>query len=140
MIATAHVLQNYATVPESGCWLWLGGWDNDGYGKINKNGKTVAYAHRFFYQIHKGEIPDGKLVLHKCDSPACCNPDHLFLGTHADNALDKCRKGRLRNGRRKDKIPPETVNAIVSSSGTVRGTARLHGVSLPTVRRLRSNG
>jgi len=60
---------------------------------VNRDGKMV-YAHRVAYEQAKGEIPKGQFVLHRCDNPACCNPDHLFLGTHQENMTDKVQKGR----------------------------------------------
>jgi hypothetical protein len=96
--ATDYLLENYAAVPEAGCWLWLGGWNTEGYGKVSKHGKMVVQAHRMFYEIHKGPIPSGMLVCHKCDTPSCVNPEHLFLGNHVENALDMVRKGRGRPG------------------------------------------
>jgi hypothetical protein len=83
----------YIPEPMSGCWLWLGYVNRDGYGTLTHHGR-VYMAHRFSWALHRGEIPSGMLVLHKCDTPACINPDHLFLGTHTDNQADKMRKGR----------------------------------------------
>ncbi len=57
-------------------------------------GQKLLRAHRFSWQIHKGDIPEKLHVLHKCDTPACVNPDHLFLGTNGDNMRDKAKKGR----------------------------------------------
>lgn len=82
--------------PNSGCWLWNGATDNHGYGLLNISGK-VRKAHRVSYEMHCAKIPDGKLVLHKCDVRSCVNPAHFFLGSDADNAADRSRKGR--NGR-----------------------------------------
>lgn len=82
---------------ENGCMLWKGLASKkglSGYGKIRiKGGKQIA-AHRFSYEIHYGKIPNGLHVLHKCDIPRCVAPDHLFLGTVRDNALDKYAKNR----------------------------------------------
>lgn len=80
-------------VPFSGCWLWLGAVTKFGYGKITVDGNHTT-AHRWSWTLRRGPIPDGLHVLHKCDVPACVNPDHLFLGTALDNDQDKRRKGR----------------------------------------------
>lgn len=80
------------------CWLWLGGRNNKGYGFLGVRGRNTL-AHRFSYEIHHGPIPDGLLVCHTCDVPACVRPDHLWLGTVKQNADDMVRKGRGRNYR-----------------------------------------
>jgi len=83
------------------CWLWTGAKRNKGYGAFSytENGKLVQdRAHRYSYRLHKGDIPPGMFVLHKCDTPACVNPDHLFLGTNNDNIKDMLRKGRHISG------------------------------------------
>lgn len=77
----------------SSCWLWEAALDVWGYGMLNVEGKTTK-AHRLSYQIYKGYIPEGLLVCHSCDIPACVNPDHLWLGTSKDNAQDRDTKGR----------------------------------------------
>ena len=82
------------TVVESGCWEWTSSIDSRGYGMIkHKNGKQIK-AHRFSWMLHRGEIPKGIFVLHKCDNRKCVNPDHLFLGTHQDNMDDMVIKHR----------------------------------------------
>jgi len=85
--------------PNSGCWLWSRTVSADGYGNIGATdpvcGRRVnKKAHRVSWELHKGAVPAGLLVLHRCDTPPCCNPDHLWLGTDLDNALDKIAKGR----------------------------------------------
>ena len=75
--------------PYSGCWLWVGVLRGRGYGNYLRR-----YAHRVSWTIHNGEIPDGLLVCHKCDTPACVNPNHLFIGTHSDNLKDCFQKSR----------------------------------------------
>lgn len=85
--------QKYIPEPYSGCWLWTGGLTTGGYGKI-KTGKFRMDAHRAAYILFNGEITDGLFVLHRCDTPSCVNPDHLFLGTNTDNMHDARKKGR----------------------------------------------
>jgi hypothetical protein len=75
--------------PNTGCWLWEGPVNFFGYGLSHH-----SRVHRLAWEEANGPIPDGLFVLHRCDVPSCCNPDHLFLGTHQDNADDKKRKGR----------------------------------------------
>lgn len=74
--------------PNSGCWLWIGTYGERGYGTF-KNPGGSSVAHRASYELFKGPIPTDLLVRHKCDVRACVNPDHLELGTHKDNAMDR---------------------------------------------------
>lgn len=76
-----------------GCWIWSGGLFNVGYGQIRVGHKKLG-AHRVSWMIHRGEIPTGLLVCHKCDVRSCVNPEHLFLGTYKDNTRDMDRKKR----------------------------------------------
>jgi len=78
----------------SSCWTYQGAAKGIlGYRQLLADGQRVM-AHRFSWELHFGPIPDGLLVCHKCDNPPCVRPDHLFLGTHKDNAADKVSKGR----------------------------------------------
>lgn len=79
--------------PNSGCLLWLGATADTGYASIGRGGKR-HYGHRLAYEMKKGPIPAGCLVMHTCDNRLCLNPDHLALGTDHKNAIDKEIKGR----------------------------------------------
>lgn len=98
---------------DRGCWTWTGGRTTAGYGMIFKGTRPV-YAHRLSYEMHRGAIPDGMLVMHSCDHPWCVNPKHLLLGTDMDNKRDSMRKGRHAFGSRngKAKLSPSTVREI----------------------------
>lgn len=77
------------------CWLWTKDTYDYGYGKLSIGKGKQVRVHRYMYEKYKGEIPNGMNVLHTCDNPRCCNPDHLFLGTQKDNMVDAKAKDRI---------------------------------------------
>lgn len=85
---------------EESCWEWLGWTDRDGYGEIGQGGRLEGKkkAHRAAYETWIGPIPDGLLVCHTCNNPSCCNPYHLYAGTHEQNMADMDRAGRRPRG------------------------------------------
>lgn len=85
----------FEKVDRSGdCWIWNGSRDGKGYGSFYLEGR-LHKAHRAAWMLLKGPIPDGIEACHRCDTPPCCNPDHIFLGTHAENMADARTKGRI---------------------------------------------
>lgn len=114
-----------------GCWFWTGVLNKGGYGRFVVGGREEM-AHRAAWMLFKGEIPDGKLVLHRCDVPACVNPAHLFLGTHADNAMDKMLKGRGGTTKLSDEQVRE-IRALRTEGVKVRVIAERFGVVTSTV-------
>lgn len=114
---------NFVTIKdEDECWEWQGQIDKDGYGKVahfDWRGKHIQFAHIAAYVLFVGEIPKRKgkkklCVCHSCDNPPCCNPNHLWLGTHKQNQEDCTNKGRGREGERhgRAKLSEEDVLAI----------------------------
>lgn len=135
------------------CWLWMGplkepsGLNTYGTFKIatgTASKQKSAAAHRFSWELHFGNIPDGLQVCHHCDTPRCVNPSHLFLGTHADNASDCLAKGRRPRVNRKNRgeghgmhrLSEEQVRqirALYRPGRTMRSLADQFGVSVTAV-------
>ena len=89
--------QRFRVDATSGCWEWVGTRGAHGYGLVALDGRRFL-AHRVSYRLHFGDLPSGAHVCHRCDNPACVNPDHLFLGDMRSNHADKVSKGRQARG------------------------------------------
>lgn len=123
-----------------GCWNWIAYKDRWGYGRLQFS-KKMQSAHRVAYQLYVGEIPEGLCVLHHCDNPACCRPDHLFLGTNNDNVRDRMNKGRGAIGEKHGmaKLTEEQVKTIRSkrSEGAhATDLAKQFGVAQRTISKI----
>lgn len=122
-----------------GCWLWRGNCDTKGYGKFHVSGRAYR-ATRVAYALTKGPIAAGLLVCHACDNPPCCNPDHLWLGSDADNARDMVEKGRASRragvANTRCRLSPDQVRSIRHDSRSHRRIARAYGVGRTTVRNI----
>jgi hypothetical protein len=133
-------------VQKNSCWLWIGG--------TRLNSKGVAYprhwtddfksigAHRFAYELAHGAIPKGMYVCHKCDTPLCVNPDHLFVGTHHDNMRDMVVKNRSFTGRGENKkgrakITNQQAEEIRKMDISQSKIAVIFGVSQTTIGRIK---
>ena len=82
------------------CWLWTAGKFARGYGALNYGRHKPGYAHRFSYQLRHGKLPDGAVVMHSCDTPACVNPNHLSAASQSENVQDCIAKGRWMTPKR----------------------------------------
>ncbi len=134
-------------VSESGCWEWQRSRLPKGYGCISIGGGKRGYAHRESYKAFKGDIPDGMLIMHTCDNPCCCNPEHLEVGTQFDNMKDASRKGRTKNtfnsnttrgeGNVKAKLKASDVIDIYTSTEVTKVLAVKYGVTTSLVSMIR---
>lgn len=128
------------------CWIFTGclnGKNGKGYGLTSYQKKRIV-AHRLSYILHKGDIPPGMSVLHNCpggDNRACINPDHLWIGTYKDNAIDACKKGRMipiwgrkKTQEEKDKI--QRNRKIPDQKGVKQHRAILDDHKVLEIRRL----
>lgn len=143
---------------EDECWEWVGTRYRDGYGQVHWRSRQQQ-AHRVTWELANGDIPEGLFACHRCDNRACCNPAHLFLGTHQDNMRDRDAKRRVAHGAKSpavlhpDKIVRGEANsnarltvddviAIRAAPGKTREEiaplAERFGVSISHIRKIRS--
>jgi hypothetical protein len=129
------------------CWLWQGFPCRKGHGQIMNCGykpqepwRRKFQVHRITYEMLKGPIPKGICVCHRCDVPNCVNPDHLFLGTVAQNNLDMVAKRRHAHGTNhyNTKLTPDQVLFVRSSSLSQMKLAKQLGVSKTCIQAIRS--
>lgn len=123
------------------CWMWTGRRDGNGYGQFKIVGVSSHFAHRHSWEMVHGTVPDGYSVCHRCDTPACVNPDHLFLGTQRVNVLDAAMKGRLAFGKHLNKLTEAEKSEIRATYRRgVHGEWRLFSdrfaVSMQTIHRV----
>lgn len=120
-----------------GCWLWTGSKTSRGYGDLTVMKRHVL-AHRFSYEVKYGPVPAGMHVLHKCDTPLCVRPSHLFPGTDADNMLDKARKGRNTGSLTLDQVREIKAALKDWTYGLSAKLANKYGVTLTTIGAIKS--
>lgn len=113
---------------ERGCWEWAANRSPRGYGKVTV-GQQDLRSHRLAWMIFRGDIPENLFVLHRCDNPPCCNPDHLFLGTSQDNEDDKTAKNRQSKGD----LHYARTNPEKLSRGSSHGNSKLDEAKVRTI-------
>ena len=133
--------------PNSGCWLWIACVNAGGYGQITLGERVQgsALAHRVSWELHHGKPPPRELmVCHRCDNPACVNPDHPFFGTSSDNSEDCSRKGsvnrtiKLRGeSHAKSKMTDAGVLRVRTATSGIMAISKELGVSYTTVKSIR---
>lgn len=123
-----------------GCWIWIGttlrGYGTLAVGSRADGSRRTLRAHRVAWTLYRGPIPDGLWVLHHCpggDWPACVNPDHLWLGTDLDNAIDKAKKGRGRKGKLPFGVRRNRRTTRLRAQVSIGGTTRYLGM-FPTIK------
>jgi len=145
-----RLLSHFEIDLTTGCWNWSASKRYNGYGQITSAKKNL-YPHRVSFEVHIGKIPLGLHVCHSCDNRACINPDHLFLGTPADNNADRNAKGRQAKGKDisknrrsmaaegngRAKLTESDVLAIRAQSIGCTTLARKYGISQSQILRIR---
>ena len=135
-------LLSKARTTEDGCMEWIASKNSHGYGKVANGIGGWSLAHRVAWEVTNGAIPLGMEVCHRCDNRACINPDHLFLGTHAENIADCKNKGRAKGlageANPRNKISLSAALEIKASKGPRKELAKKYGVSVHLISRIRA--
>lgn len=129
--------------PTADCWEWTAHRKSNGYGQFTLRKGTFVGAHTVSYALVHGPISPGMSVCHRCDNPPCVNPDHLFLGTQSDNAIDMFSKGRASRSKGKERANAKLndhavreIRAATPHRGLVSVLAVQYGVSSTTIRKV----
>lgn len=137
-------LTMYEAIPEVGCWIWTGHVTKLGYGRVDLRDtekRQRFYAHRFLYERLVGPLRPGDCVCHRCDTPSCVNPGHMFIGDRRANMLDMQAKNRGNCARGETNghavLTVDAVRSIRQERGTDRELGEKYGVCGPTISRIR---
>jgi len=122
------------------CWFWTAQQDKDGYGVMRLKGRRRQKAHRFSYELHKGNLTASTIVRHTCDEPSCVNPDHLLTGNALDNKRDSVERERHTRGtgHYKAKLTEDDVRVIRASQESGAALGRRYGVSKENIYAIRN--
>lgn len=124
-------LRAKVVVDLAGCWVWQGAKDPAGYGAVKLNGRKWN-AHRAAYVAFVGQVPNARIVCHRCHNHACINPDHLYAGSRSDNISDAKRAGKDMAAR----LTPEQVAQIRRNRQPRSALANRFGVGLSTINKI----
>ena len=124
----------YEPITETVCWVWTAGIHNRGYGHFHtgrKEDRKSEFAHRISYELYNGVKPSKTdKVCHKCDNPSCVRPDHLFLGSHADNMSDMVSKKRyVSHNQKVDLVTAEKMIRARGNGVSIKDIAEMFNIS-----------
>jgi len=137
-ITTKPIFEELFVKNISGCWVWTNCVDKDGYGVFWFGNKNMR-AHRFSWELYKGEIPANFVVCHTCDNPSCVNPAHLFTGSQKDNIKDMHNKKRHIGNRKIDKFTASKIRTDISSGLKTRAISEKYNISIHIINNIKYN-